>query len=59
MSHLQGLVLLDLLETLKMGRTSSPEKLVSDQKMTPGKNPKSFIQLYSVFNLRARQGVGY
>jgi hypothetical protein len=28
-----------------MGQTSSPETLVSYQKMTPGKNPKAFILL--------------
>jgi hypothetical protein len=38
------LQILDYLETLKVGHTSSAETLVSDQKMTPGKNPKSFIQ---------------
>ena len=33
--------LLDYLETLKMGYTSSPETLVPDQTMTPGKKPKN------------------
>jgi hypothetical protein len=27
-----------------MGHTSNPESLVSDQKITPVKNPKTFIQ---------------
>ena len=49
MSHLQGLVvihnLLDYHETLKIRHTNSPETLVSDQIMTPGKTPKTFIQL--------------
>lgn len=38
---------LDHLETLKMGQTNSPETLGSDQKMTLGKNLKTFIQCYT------------
>ena len=34
------LQILDYLETLKVGHTSSAETLVSDQKITPDKNPK-------------------
>ena len=37
--------LLDYLKTLKMGHTSSTEMLVSDQKITPGKNPKPVTRL--------------
>jgi hypothetical protein len=43
LSHLQGL---EVNETLKIGQTSSTETLVSYQKMTPGKNPKNFLQHY-------------
>jgi hypothetical protein len=32
------------LEILKVGHISCPETLVSDRKMTPGKNSKMFIQ---------------
>ena len=35
---------LQSLETLMMGHPSSPETLLSEQKMTSGKNPKTFIQ---------------
>jgi hypothetical protein len=43
--------LLDYLETLMMGHKSSPETLVSNQEITPRKNPKASTQ-HVVFFLR-------
>jgi hypothetical protein len=37
------------IETMMMGRTSSPETLVPDQTTTLGKNPKTFIQGIDVY----------
>lgn len=48
LSHFQRFeliqVIMDYLESLKMAQTSSPEKLVSHRKITPGKTSEAFIQ---------------
>jgi hypothetical protein len=48
---------LDYLKTLKMGHTSSTEMLVSDQKMTPGKNPKTVTRLEYSYSSTPSQGL--
>jgi hypothetical protein len=42
-----------------MGHTSNPETLVSGQKMTPGKNPKAFIQKVLGFSVKDLMGDGF
>jgi hypothetical protein len=34
-----------------MGKTSSPETMVSHQKTTPDKNPKDFIQNVTIYGM--------
>jgi hypothetical protein len=36
-----------------MGQTSCSEMLVSDQKMMPGKNPKTFVQRVNTMHANA------
>jgi hypothetical protein len=46
-------------KTLKMGQTSDPDTLVRHQKLTPGNNPKTFKQQFSVLSTVATDWLAF